>query len=116
MTDVVRATLEENGRSLLRAAIRTFTFSVHSPDKQTDLQKLVDSRVRVDGACVPLFNRKRQRLTSGESAVTPDPRGTGTTDDGQGRGAPSLGTTVGTRVGGTVALRLIWLGETSQDP
>jgi signal transduction histidine kinase/CheY-like chemotaxis protein len=62
VTGIVRATLEEDGRSLLRLAMGNVPFSVYFPTKQPGLEKLVDCKVRVVGSWAPLFNRKRQLM------------------------------------------------------
>jgi signal transduction histidine kinase/CheY-like chemotaxis protein len=70
VTGIVRAALDEDGRSLLHLAIGNVPFSVYFPEKQAGLEKLVDSKVRVIGSWAPLFNRKRQLM--GFQILTPD--------------------------------------------
>ena len=70
VTGIVRAALEEGGRSLLHLAIGNVPFSVYFPTNQAGLEKFVDSKVNVVGSWAPLFNRKRQLM--GFQVLTPD--------------------------------------------
>ena len=70
VTGIVRAALEEDGRSLLYLAIGNLSFSVYFSAKYSGLEKLVDSKVRVNGSWVPLNNRKRQLM--GFQILAPD--------------------------------------------
>ncbi len=70
LTGIVRAALEEDGRSLLKVVMGDVRFSVYLPSKQEGLEKLVDSRVKVYGVSAPLFNAKRQLM--GFQIFTPD--------------------------------------------
>ncbi len=70
VTGIVRAALEEEGRSRLDLVWGNVRFSVYFPARQTGVEKLVDSRVHVYGVCAPHFNGKRQLM--GFQIMTPD--------------------------------------------
>ncbi len=70
VTGIVRAALEEGGRSRLDVVSGNVRFSVYFSALQPGVEKLVDSKVHVYGACAPHFNGNRQLM--GFQMMTPD--------------------------------------------